>query len=135
MSDNRAKNNLWEPGQKSPNPSGRPKGSKNKTTLLTEQIQRSLLEGLEGEAESLLRVALEKAMKGDRVLLKFFLERFLPAASASPDGDKGGSSTIQVIINPMGPKSPNTEDNTNKPLEAEEASFEEVQNESTTPKD
>src|SRR5208282_2142242 len=50
---------------------GRPRGSKNRTTLLAAAL-------LEGEAEELVRKGVELAKAGDPVMLKFFLERILP---------------------------------------------------------
>ena len=50
---------------------GRNPGSKNRTTLLAAAL-------LEGEADELLRTAIALAKAGDRVMLKFFLERILP---------------------------------------------------------
>jgi hypothetical protein len=50
---------------------GRPPGSKNRTTLLAAAL-------LEGQAKELVRKGVELAKAGDRVMLKFFLERILP---------------------------------------------------------
>jgi hypothetical protein len=47
----------FEPGQ-SGNPAGRPKGSRNRSTLALEAI-------FEGEAEKLSRRAIEMALEGD----------------------------------------------------------------------
>jgi hypothetical protein len=50
------------------NPAGRPKGSKNKSTLAAEAL-------LEGEAEALTRKAVELAMAGNALALKLCLDR------------------------------------------------------------
>jgi hypothetical protein len=50
------------------NPSGRPRGSRNKTTLAIEAL-------LEGEAEALTRKAIERALEGDGAALKLCLDR------------------------------------------------------------
>jgi Family of unknown function (DUF5681) len=60
----------FQPGQ-SGNPAGRPPGARNKATLLAEAL-------LEGEAEKIIRVAVEKALKGDPVALRLCLERMVP---------------------------------------------------------
>jgi hypothetical protein len=60
----------FQPGQ-SGNPAGRPPGARNKATLLAEAL-------LEGEAEKIIRVAVEKALKGDPVALRLCLERMAP---------------------------------------------------------
>jgi len=54
------------------NPRGRPKGSRNKTTVAIEML-------LEGEAEALTRKAIELALDGDMVALRLCLDRIAPA--------------------------------------------------------
>ena len=54
------------------NPSGRPKGARNRATLALEAI-------LEGEAEALTRRAVALALEGDTVALRLFLDRIAPA--------------------------------------------------------
>jgi hypothetical protein len=56
---------------KSGNPSGRPKGARNKATIAAEAL-------LDGEAETLMRKAVEKAKEGDMGALRFCLERVCP---------------------------------------------------------
>jgi hypothetical protein len=59
----------FAPGH-SGNPDGRPKGARNKATLLAEQL-------LDGETEALLRKLIEKALAGDIAALRLCLERAL----------------------------------------------------------
>jgi Family of unknown function (DUF5681) len=56
---------------KSGNPSGRPKGARNKATIAAEAL-------LDGEAETLTRKVIEKAKEGDMGALRFCLERVCP---------------------------------------------------------
>jgi hypothetical protein len=60
----------FEPGV-SGNPNGRPKGSRNRTTLLAEML-------VQDEAETLIRKFLEKAKEGDTAALRFVMEYLLP---------------------------------------------------------
>ena len=60
----------FEPGN-SGNPSGRPRGSRNKVTLAIEAL-------LEGEAEALTRKAIELAKAGDMQALKLCMDRLAP---------------------------------------------------------
>jgi hypothetical protein len=60
----------FEKGQ-SGNPNGRPEGSRNKVTLACEEL-------LEGEAETLTRKAIERALEGDIQALRLCLERVCP---------------------------------------------------------
>jgi len=53
------------------NPAGKPKGSRNRTTLAVEAL-------LEGEAEALTRVCIERAKAGDNVALRIAMERICP---------------------------------------------------------
>lgn len=64
------------PGQ-SGNPSGRPKGSRNATTRLVEEL-------LDGEAEEIARKAIELAKGGDGPALRMVLDRLVPPRKDSP---------------------------------------------------
>ena len=62
---------------KSGNPSGRPAGSRNKTTLAVDAL-------LDGEAETLTRKAIEKAKDGDIAALRLCLDRIAPVRKDRP---------------------------------------------------
>ncbi|TXN40681.1 hypothetical protein FV232_27155 [Methylobacterium sp. WL30] len=66
----------FEKGQ-SGNPSGRPKGSRNRTSLAMEAI-------LEGEGEALTRKAIEMALDGDGPALRLCMDRLMPARKDRP---------------------------------------------------
>jgi uncharacterized protein DUF5681 len=53
------------------NPKGRPKGSRNKTTLIGEALRS-------GEAAALTRNIVERALDGDAAALRICLDRLLP---------------------------------------------------------
>lgn len=55
------------------NPAGRPRGSRNRATLLWEQMS-------EAEAEDIIRIVLELALSGDKTMLKECLGRLAPRA-------------------------------------------------------
>jgi hypothetical protein len=59
------------------NPRGRPSGVRNAATVLAEQL-------LDGEAEALIRKAVEKAKKGDMAALRLCIERILPPRRERP---------------------------------------------------
>jgi hypothetical protein len=59
------------------NPSGRPKGARNKTTMAVEAL-------LDGEAEALTRKVVETALKGDAAALRFCVARLLPPRRDRP---------------------------------------------------
>jgi hypothetical protein len=60
----------FEKGQ-SGNPAGRPPGSRNKATLLAEAM-------FQGEAEAIIRLAIDKAKAGDMGAIRLCLERVFP---------------------------------------------------------
>ena len=59
------------------NPHGRPAGARNKALLAMEAL-------LDGEAESITRVAVDKAKEGDATALRLCLERILPPRKDRP---------------------------------------------------
>jgi hypothetical protein len=66
-----AKNNGRFRKGRSGNPAGRPPGSRNRATLAMETL-------LEGEAEGLMRTAIDWALAGDIRTLRLCLERLMP---------------------------------------------------------
>jgi hypothetical protein len=66
----------FPPGQ-SGNPSGRPKGARNKATLALETL-------LDGQAEALTQKAIKLALGGDMMALRMCLDRILPARKDRP---------------------------------------------------
>lgn len=59
------------------NPAGRPKGARNRTTLLVEQM-------IEGEAEALTETAIRLAKAGDASLMRALLDRLAPPLRERP---------------------------------------------------
>ena len=59
------------------NPAGRPKGSRNKTTLAVQAL-------LDGESEEITRKAIELAKAGDMTAIRLVLERIIPPRKDSP---------------------------------------------------
>ena len=70
---------LFRPGQ-SGNPKGRPKGSRNRATLLAQEL-------LGDEGEVIMRKAIDLAKKGDKVALKLCLERIVPRSGRTVEID------------------------------------------------
>jgi hypothetical protein len=59
------------------NPAGRPIGSRNAATVAMEQL-------LDGEAEAIVRKAVQKAKQGDSIALRLCLERIVPPRKDRP---------------------------------------------------
>lgn len=66
----------FRPGQ-SGNPAGKPKGTRNRATILAEQF-------LDGEAETMVRIAVEWAKKGNMTALRLCLDRIVPPRRDRP---------------------------------------------------
>ena len=60
----------FQPGQ-SGNPAGRPPGARNRATLIAEEL-------FDGEAEKIVRVAIEKAAAGNMQAVNLCLDRVVP---------------------------------------------------------
>lgn len=66
-----------EDGRFKPGNPGKPKGARSKATLAAEAL-------LDGEAEKLTRVAIDKALEGDPVAMRLCLERLVPPRKDRP---------------------------------------------------
>jgi hypothetical protein len=66
----------WKPGQ-SGNPTGKAKGTRNRTTLAMEAL-------LDGEAEEITRKAIGLAKDGDPTALRMVLDRLIPPRRDRP---------------------------------------------------
>ncbi len=75
---------LFKKGQ-SGNPTGRPRGSRNATTLAVQGL-------FHGQAQKLTQKAIELALDGDSVALRLCLDRILPAIKEMPVNFKIPSS-------------------------------------------
>jgi hypothetical protein len=104
---------LFKPGQ-SGNPTGRPKGARNATTLAVEAL-------LDGEGEALTRKAIDLAKDGDMQALKLCMDRIVP-----PRRDRPLNFALPPIASPgdaataMGALLKATADGELTPLEAGE---------------
>ncbi len=59
------------------NPKGRPKGSKNRATLLA-------MAAMEGELDAVVRKVIEAAKNGDLVAARLVVDKLIPAAKSRP---------------------------------------------------
>ncbi len=70
------KDTRWKKGQ-SGNPKGREKGSKNKVTVIAQNI-------LDNEAEDIIRQCIAMALSGDSTAMKLVVDRILPPRKDRP---------------------------------------------------
>lgn len=83
------------------NPLGRPKGSKNRTTLLRQAIEGDMVDRLATDAIDILEVAIELAKKGDTACIKILMDRLLPSRKAADEDTKSGVSGINIVVQNM----------------------------------
>ena len=85
---------LFQPGQ-SGNPAGRPKGSKNKHTLLKEAVKLQAEDLVLRKFANVVETTVKLAEEGDSTCLKILWDRFVPK-----DGDgKNTAEKMKVEIN------------------------------------
>jgi hypothetical protein len=90
------KASLWKPGQ-SGNPAGRPKGIKNRITILQQELELQLREQAQPRIAEVLDKAIEMALDGDRAMIKLLLELHMSKRSHQDD-ESGGKSQVAVVI-------------------------------------
>jgi hypothetical protein len=76
------------------NPAGRPKGARNRASLIEDALR-------DGEAEAIVRRMVELALDGDRATLRFCAERLLPRPKGRPvelDLAAGQESDPEAVI-------------------------------------
>ena len=66
----------WKPGQ-SGNPKGRPKGVRNRATMIA-------LATMEGELDAIMKSVIEAAKAGDMVAARLVVDKLIPAAKDRP---------------------------------------------------
>lgn len=95
-SDLQKPSSQWAKGQ-SGNKKGRPKGSKNKTTLVKEQIEAGLVAEAEADALEIYRTTVELAKQGDTTCLKMLMDRYWPAGRKEDKAEKAPGG-VNIII-------------------------------------
>ena len=93
-------------GGEKKNKGGRPKGSKSKTTLLSEAIANDFTRLARSNSRKVFKTLADKAIEGEPWAVKLFMDKVVP--NAQPVVETGMKDFgIQIIINDM--KSPQVE--------------------------
>lgn len=95
----RGEDGTFQKGQ-SGNPVGRPKGSKNKITLLKQSMELMLREQAAPDIGAVMEKAVEMALDGDRTMIKLLLEQHM---SKGVTDDAKVSDKVAIQINQTGP--------------------------------
>src|SRR5215813_12263334 len=69
---------------RSGNPNGRAKGSRNRATMLVEQIFDEKLFGVDRQADAIINKVIEQAANGDTACIRLCFDRFAPARKDRP---------------------------------------------------
>ena len=91
------------------NPKGRPKGSKNKSTILREAMENKTDRMLSREVPRVLKVVIDAAIKGDMSAAKMILDRAVPVKKAGDGTDQAFAGGINITIKNLTADSMNTE--------------------------
>jgi hypothetical protein len=79
------------------NPTGRPKGSKNKITLMKLALEGELRAQMKPHMAEILAAAIQKAKDGDPAMIKLLLDKTLPTTKAADD-EAPSKERVQVVI-------------------------------------
>lgn len=87
---------LWKEGQ-SGNPLGRPKGSKNKITMLKQVLEGELRSQLAPQMAQVLAKAIEMALDGNESMIKLLVDKTVPTTKVD-DSESNEGGKIQIMI-------------------------------------
>jgi len=115
------------------NPAGRPKGSKNKLTLLKKAIEVDIVEDIQEDIVGVLRKAVELALEGDVAMITLITNKFLPNAKLPDERKRNVGEALQGINITIGviPGAEPIENNKNQTNTYDIQPIKEKQNEST----
>lgn len=83
---------------KSANPRGRPKGTKNKLTVLNEALRNRSVDYMIKHLEPILKAVAQKAEEGDMTAAKLILDRVLPVYKAI-EVNSTATDSKSIVIN------------------------------------
>jgi hypothetical protein len=90
---------LWQKGQ-SGNPLGRPKGSKNKITLMKLQLEGELRTQIKRDMQDIVAKAITMAKEGDAQMIKLLVDKCIsPARADESEGE--GVKGVNVFVGRM----------------------------------
>jgi len=107
-------------GGPSLNPGGRPKGTKNKLTLMQNELIDQFAGEMNKEFKAIIQTIIKEAKKGDMTAARLLMDRAIPARKAVEH--YGAKESSSIVINVQGL------DNLDLTKPAVDAEFEEVDN-------
>ena len=118
--DKKVGNPNLKKGGPSLNPAGRPKGTKNKLTLMQNELIDQFAGEMNKEFKAILRTVIREAKGGDMTAARLLLDRAIPSRKAVEH--YGAQESSNIVINVQGL------DNLDLTKPAVDAEFEEVDN-------
>ena len=92
------KPHLFQKGR-SGNPAGRPKGAKNRVTLMKVALELDLRTRLKHDAQEILDKAISMAKSGDQAMIKLLIDKMIPTSKAIDD--EPTKERVQVVISQL----------------------------------
>jgi hypothetical protein len=80
------------------NPKGRPKGSRNRATIIREALQEATLRQVTEKIPEVLDKAIELALEGNEQMIRMLVKDVIIAPKEVEDTGAGGSGKIQISI-------------------------------------
>lgn len=77
---------------------GRPKGSKNATTLLQEAVLTESQDIILNEFPKIVRAVVKKAAEGDLKAAKLIMDRVIPARKAIEHNQAKGNTGVTIVV-------------------------------------
>jgi hypothetical protein len=119
----RRKDGTFMPGSTG-NRQGRPKGSKNRITILKHAMEHQLREQMENDMPEVVKQMMALAKQGDKDMIKLAVQ--LHVSKAGSTDEKDAKDKVEININSDAPPEIRS---SSTPIEAVEAEFEEITHE------
>lgn len=86
------------------NKGGRPKGSKNKSTILAEAIKGDFERSLKANFREVMKALLDEAKNGNIAAIKLLFDKVVPNAGMDKENVKKGDFSVNIVISDMAEK-------------------------------
>jgi len=94
------KDTKWKKGV-SANPAGKPKGAKNRTTLIKQAIEGDMIDAVKEDVIAVFQKGVAMALAGDQAMIKLIVDKFVPNAKAGENEKSKGIGGINIIVQGM----------------------------------
>lgn len=95
--------NRWKPGE-SGNPLGKPKGSKNRTTLIKQAIEGDMVDAVKQDAVAVFQKAVQMALAGNEQMIKLVVDKFVSNARTEDGKSSKNLGGVHITVQAMPPQ-------------------------------